>query len=106
LGFVKGDRAEVHNFPSVPSVVVNAACCLVHVKLFPKSVALIPKSGARDVHYTWLCPTHMTVPQVTSYKMAVRMESEVVGGPTAQGQPVFEWGNSWPDFEHRGMPDR
>lgn len=51
-------------------------------------------------------PTHLASLQVTSYKMAVRMESEVVGGPTAQGQPVFEWGNSWPDFEHRGMPNR
>lgn len=44
--------------------------------------------------------------QVTSYKMAVNMESEVIGGPTAQGQPVFEWGSNWPDFEHRGMPNR
>lgn len=44
--------------------------------------------------------------QVTSYRMAMMMESEVVGGPTAQGQPVFEWGNDWPGFEHRGMPNR
>lgn len=60
-------------------------------------------------------PTHMPLCvcvcasvclQVTSYKLALRMESEVVGGPTAQGQPVFEWGNSWPDFEHKGMPNR
>jgi hypothetical protein len=44
--------------------------------------------------------------QVTSYQMALAMESEVVGGPTAQGQPVFEWGDNWPGFEHQGMPDR
>lgn len=44
--------------------------------------------------------------QVTSYKLALRMEAEVVGGPTAQGQPPFEWGNSFPEFERVGMPDR
>ena len=44
--------------------------------------------------------------QVTSYKMALNMEAEVIGGPTAEGQPVFEWGNNWAGFEHRGMPDR
>lgn len=44
--------------------------------------------------------------QVTSYKMAMAMESEVVGGPTAQGQPAFEWGSKWDGFAHRGMPDR
>lgn len=48
----------------------------------------------------------VTAKQVTSYKMALKMESEVVGGPTAQGQPVFEWGSNWPDFEHRGQPNR
>eukprot|EP00775_Hariotina_reticulata_P011811 gene11811-11955_t len=44
--------------------------------------------------------------KVTNYHMALAMESEVVGGPTAQGQPVFEWGNDWPGFEHQGMPER
>jgi hypothetical protein len=44
--------------------------------------------------------------KVTSYKMAMAMESEVVGGPTAQGQPAFEWGSKWEGFAHRGMPDR
>lgn len=43
---------------------------------------------------------------MTSYQMAVNMEAEVIGGPTAQGHPVFEWGNNWAGFEHRGMPDR
>lgn len=38
--------------------------------------------------------------------MALNMTSEVVGGPTAQGQPVFEWGDTWDGFEHRGMPNR
>jgi hypothetical protein len=44
--------------------------------------------------------------QVSSYSMALAMESEVVGGPTAQGQPVFEWTEQWDDFAHRGMPKR
>eukprot|EP00882_Tetradesmus_deserticola_P007826 GHRQ01008238.1.p1 GENE.GHRQ01008238.1~~GHRQ01008238.1.p1 ORF type:complete len:602 (+),score=264.47 GHRQ01008238.1:263-1807(+) len=44
--------------------------------------------------------------KVSSYSMALAMESEVVGGPTAQGQPEFEWGDNWDGFAHRGMPDR
>jgi hypothetical protein len=59
-----------------------------------------------DLAKTGAVPKGCYDTKVTSYKMALHMESEVVGGPTAQGQPVFEWGNSWPDFEHRGMPNR
>ncbi|KAF6260696.1 laminin A [Scenedesmus sp. NREL 46B-D3] len=44
--------------------------------------------------------------KVSSYSMALAMESEVVGGPTAQGQPAFQWGSKWDVFAHRGMPDR
>jgi hypothetical protein len=38
--------------------------------------------------------------------MARRLEAEVVGGPTAQGQPPFEWKGRWAGVEHRGMPER
>ena len=46
--------------------------------------------------------------KVTSYKLAMVMESEVVGGPTTSGGalPPFEWDKRWKNFEHRGMPDR
>jgi hypothetical protein len=36
----------------------------------------------------------------------MQMASEVVGGPTAQGQPPFTWGDRFPEFAHVGMPDR
>jgi hypothetical protein len=60
---------------------------------------------------SWLCqdfhkPPLLLLLQVSSYSMALAMESEVVGGPTAQGQPAFEWGDKWDDFAHRGMPNR
>ncbi|KAI8474290.1 MAG: phospholipase B-like protein [Monoraphidium minutum] len=44
--------------------------------------------------------------KVTSYAQALRLEAEVVNGPTAQGQPPFEWSGRWANVEHRGMPDR
>jgi hypothetical protein len=45
-------------------------------------------------------------PQVTSASMALELRAEVVNGPTAQGQPPFEWSGRWKDVEHRGMPRR
>ncbi|KIY95032.1 putative phospholipase B-like 2, partial [Monoraphidium neglectum] len=33
--------------------------------------------------------------KVTSYSQALRLEAEVVNGPTAQGQPPFEWKGRW-----------
>ncbi|KAF8067359.1 Acsf3 [Scenedesmus sp. PABB004] len=44
--------------------------------------------------------------KVTSASRALAMEAEAVGGPTAQGQPPFEWGDRWEGFAHRGMPER
>ncbi|KAG2442565.1 hypothetical protein HXX76_002651 [Chlamydomonas incerta] len=44
--------------------------------------------------------------KVTTASMALRMESEVIGGPTAQGQPPFSWSDPrWVNLPHRGMPD-
>ncbi|GFR40953.1 hypothetical protein Agub_g1617, partial [Astrephomene gubernaculifera] len=44
--------------------------------------------------------------KVTSASMIARMESEVVGGPTAQGQPPFSWSDPrWTSLPHRGMPN-
>ncbi|KAG2448337.1 hypothetical protein HYH02_006919 [Chlamydomonas schloesseri] len=44
--------------------------------------------------------------KVTNAAMALRMESEVVGGPTAQGQTPFSWTDPrWVSLPHRGMPD-
>ncbi|GIL42922.1 hypothetical protein Vafri_750 [Volvox africanus] len=44
--------------------------------------------------------------KVTSASLIAKMESEVVGGPTAQGQPPFSWSDPhWAKLPHRGMPD-
>jgi len=44
--------------------------------------------------------------KVTSYSMAWDLEAEVVGGPTAQEQPAFQWEPTFGEFAHRGMPNR
>ncbi|WIA33202.1 hypothetical protein OEZ86_006348 [Tetradesmus obliquus] len=59
-----------------------------------------------DLAKTGAIPKGCYDTKVSSYSMALAMESEVVGGPTAQGQPAFEWGDKWDGFAHRGMPNR
>ncbi|GBF96124.1 hypothetical protein Rsub_08872 [Raphidocelis subcapitata] len=44
--------------------------------------------------------------KVTTASMALELRAEVVSGPTAQGQPPFEWSGPWANVEHRGMPNR
>ncbi|KXZ56769.1 hypothetical protein GPECTOR_1g693 [Gonium pectorale] len=44
--------------------------------------------------------------KVTNLHLLSKLESEVVGGPTAQGQPPFSWSDPrWAGLPHRGMPD-
>jgi hypothetical protein len=48
---------------------------------------------------TWLL-------QVTSYALAKQLSAVVVGGPTAQEQPPFQWDPAFSEYAHRGMPNR
>lgn len=45
--------------------------------------------------------------KVTSYSLARNLESEVIGGPTTEGQLPFQWSKDprWAAMEHRGHPD-
>lgn len=44
--------------------------------------------------------------KVTSATLARALRAEVVSGPTAQGQPPFEWAGRWAGAPHRGMAAR
>jgi len=44
--------------------------------------------------------------KVTSYKLALNLESDIICGPTYFTQPVFEWNEQWSNVSHVGQPTR